>query len=109
MNRRDFFRISAAGVGTMVLFSILPKVHAQAETSSLRSSISANHGHQLVVTQAELFAAGPATYGIQGDSGHGHEIEVTKEILETLSASKVVEIESTSDFGHSHIVRIEII
>jgi hypothetical protein len=108
MNRRNFLKMVALGSGAMVALTVLPKAQAAGD-ASLKATISANHGHRFSATLAELQSAGAKSYDIQGSSSHPHDIEITEEILSTLLAKKIVEIESSEVAGHTHILRLEII
>lgn len=70
------------------------------------STISRNHGHELVLSYEEVIKGEPKVYQIQGRSGHPHTIELTPEIFEVLRKQSVVQVESTLDAGHTHIVEI---
>lgn len=108
MNRRDFFKTAAVfGLGTAVMMTVSPK--ASAAQNTLKTTIARNHGHTLTVTLSELFRNGPKTYKIKGSSLHSHEVEITTEILTALQKEKIVEIESSSDFGHDHVITLELV
>lgn len=107
LNRREFFKTAALGIGSLVVMSIVPKASAAQQT--LKTTIAKNHGHVLAVTFDELFRNGPKVYNIKGNSLHSHKVTVTQEILLALQKEKVIEVETSSDFAHDHILRLELI
>ncbi|MGE3387274.1 MAG: hypothetical protein AB7K41_11145 [Bdellovibrionales bacterium] len=109
ISRRQFFKSAALGTGSLLVLSFLPKVQAAQPGQTLNSTISRNHGHRFSATLEEVLSAGPKDYDIQGSSRHPHTLTLTQEILDTLKEVKAVEVESTNDAGHSHIVRLEIV
>lgn len=56
-----------------------------------------------------MIAAGPKTYDIEGVAGHKHDVTLTQELIDTLLQAKTVEIAPTVVFGHSHVVKLEIV
>jgi len=110
LSRRNFFKMTGAATAGVVVMSLLKSTSASAQTSpeTLASTVQRNHGHALVVSLADFTKKGAATYDIQGQSGHPHSLIVTQEAINTLLKTKVIEIESTNNSGHSHVVRLEI-
>ena len=75
--------------------------------ASLMVDISDPHMHLMDVTPQEVEAAMDKTYDIQGDNQfHGHTVVVTAAHFAMLAGGGMVEIESSSDGGHSHTVTI---
>ncbi len=123
--RRKFMKMAALAAGTLVTFSISEKASAQAMPGTggdagaecpapkpppeLRTEISNNHGHSLAISLAELKKNGVKSYSIQGDSGHPHTVDMTNEILLALFLHDKVEIETTKNAGHTHIVTVSVI
>jgi len=67
-------------------------------------SISANHGHTVTITAAQLTAGGDVTLQLTEGSGHTHSLSLTgAEVLQIRDNQKVAK-ESTSNTGHSHTV-----
>lgn len=124
-SRRNFLRLTAFGVGTMVAVTIAGKASAQTmmqaidstigsnsvltSDKKLISTIARNHGHQFILSLTDLERNGVKSYDIQGSASHSHEIDISKDVLLALSLKNVVEIESTNAAGHTHIVRLEIL
>lgn len=107
LTRREFFKFAGLGTGAIVFFSMLPK--AQAADQSLAVTIGRNHGHSFSVTLKALLEKGPHDYNIKGSALHPHTLTITQQILDTLLDSKVVDIESSFDAGHIHVVRLQIV
>jgi len=71
------------------------------------TTISANHGHTMVVTIADVNAAANKMYIITGSAGHDHEVDLTADQFAKLRAGQSVTIESSeSGNGHSHSVTV---
>lgn len=68
--------------------------------------ISANHGHALVVPPADVTAAKPKTYSIQGSSGHPHDVTLTAAHFAQLATGKAITVTSTNVAGHTHDVTV---
>jgi hypothetical protein len=68
--------------------------------------IEDNHGHTLVVSEADVAAAADKTYDIEGGADHAHTVEITAAQFAQLAAGEEVVIESSDDDGHSHDVTI---
>lgn len=74
---------------------------------SIINQISRNHGHLLVVTYEDVIVGKEKSYSIQGSSGHPHIVTILQEDFAKLRIESVIEIESSEDASHSHVVRIE--
>jgi uncharacterized protein YpmB len=68
--------------------------------------ISANHGHALVVSPADVAAGVAKTYSIKGTSGHDHKLVVTAAQFAQLAKGGSLSIVSSTDAGHSHTVQV---
>jgi hypothetical protein len=69
-------------------------------------TISANHGHTLTVTQADVAAGVLKMYSIMGTAAHDHTVSVTSNSFDTLKSGQSVTITSTTNADHSHSVTI---
>jgi hypothetical protein len=69
-------------------------------------AISANHGHALVVSKADVTSGTPKTYAIKGTSSHTHSVTLTATHFATLASGKSIDVSSTNDAGHAHKVTI---
>lgn len=70
------------------------------------SSITANHGHALLVPADDVDAATEKTYDIAGASPHSHEITVTASDFAQLAAGNSVTVMSTEGASHVHSVTL---
>ncbi len=77
-----------------------------AACTSTTSSIGTNHGHQLMVSAADLAAGVDKTYDIRGTSAHPHTVVVTAAMFAMLERGQMVTATSTVDAGHDHAVTI---
>ena len=67
-------------------------------------SISANHGHTVTITSAQLSAGGDVTLLLTEGSGHTHNVSLTGgEVVQVRDNQRVAK-ESTSNSGHTHTV-----
>ena len=65
--------------------------------------ISANHGHTVVITGAQLTAGGAVTLSLLG-GGHTHEVDLSAgEVVQIRDGQRVAK-ESSSSSSHSHTV-----
>jgi hypothetical protein len=68
-------------------------------------TISANHGHTLTVSKADVTAGVDKTYDITGGALHSHSVTVTGAQFAMLAANTTVMVTSTVA-GHTHSVTI---
>lgn len=71
------------------------------------STIDANHGHTLSVSQADVDAGQPKTYSIKGSSAHDHQVSLTAAHFADLKAGKQVFVTSTTTTAHEHNVGVK--
>ncbi|MBK6520344.1 MAG: hypothetical protein IPM79_16185 [Polyangiaceae bacterium] len=69
-------------------------------------TIGTNHGHELVVSEADVLAAADKIYDIQGSSGHGHQITITAAQFGMLAGGQQVMVTSTVGNDHTHQVTV---
>lgn len=71
-------------------------------------SISANHGHSLVVPKADVAAGAEETYVITGSAGHSHSVTLTATHFASLAANQQIVVTSTpaDGAGHTHNVTV---
>lgn len=120
MNRRSFVLKSSTMLGAgLAALTIAPKVFAQEAPLAeepvcpptpaaprILNGISRNHGHNVVLSYEQVIRGEPLTISIQGTSGHAHNLVLGEEHFEALRKVSVIEVESSKDANHSHIVRI---
>jgi len=70
------------------------------------SAISANHGHSLTVSKADVATGSPKTYSIQGSSSHGHQVSITAAQFTTLKTGASIDVVSSSALSHTHTVTV---
>ena len=78
-------------------------------TTARTGSISANHGHEVTITAAELDAGNAVTKDMRGSADHTHTITLTgTEVVDVRSGRRVTTastMDSSPQFGpHSHTV-----
>lgn len=69
-------------------------------------TISANHGHTLAVSQADVASGVAKTYSIKGTSPHDHMVTVSGATFLRLRAGESVTLTSTTTTAHSHMITI---
>ncbi|HJL19534.1 MAG TPA: hypothetical protein RMH99_27980 [Sandaracinaceae bacterium LLY-WYZ-13_1] len=62
--------------------------------------------HTLDITLADVTAGAEKTYDITGDSDHPHTVVVTADHFATIAEGGTVEIESSEDDMHTHVVTL---
>ena len=71
-----------------------------------QSSISANHGHSLIVSSSDVQSGSARTYSIQGSSSHDHMVSLTAADFTNLQNNNSITVNSTNDDGHTHSVTV---
>lgn len=66
--------------------------------------IEGNHGHQAVITAAQLQAGGALQIDIAYVAGHSHIVDLPAQAVQEIRDGRPVSKESTSTEGHSHKV-----
>jgi hypothetical protein len=69
-------------------------------------SIANNHGHELLVSVADIVAGKPKTYDLAGSSGHSHEVTLLAEDFAAIARGKDLRVASTAVSNHRHTVRV---
>ncbi|MCA9626406.1 MAG: hypothetical protein KC766_02015, partial [Myxococcales bacterium] len=69
-------------------------------------TFATNHGHVLMVSQADVDAAADKTYDIMGSSMHTHSVTLTAADFGTLAGGGSVTVTSTTAVGHEHSITI---
>ncbi len=68
-------------------------------------TISVNHGHTLVVSDADVTAGVEKTYDIMGSSIHTHSVTITAADFTTLQGGGMITVMSTAT-DHSHSITV---
>jgi hypothetical protein len=79
-----------------------PDTDGECLANGTNTAISANHGHNLTVSVADVTAGNEKSYSIQGSSGHDHMVTITGAQFSTLQDNNSVVLNSTSGDGHVH-------
>jgi len=74
--------------------------------ASPAATISANHGHTITVSMADVTAGAAKTYNIMGTSIHDHTVMVTAAQFAELKNGGTLNITSGSGGGHTHTVTV---
>lgn len=116
MTRNQFLRWAGlAGLGTVAIAACGteedPADPADAAprsctTNGTTNVISANHGHTLMVTAADIAAGADKTYQIMGSSGHPHTLVITAAQFAMLAQNTAITVTSSRDAGHDHDVTV---
>ena len=83
-----------------------PALPAGDDCGAAGAEISANHGHEVTIPDADLDATTSQTYSIRGTADHDHTITLTAAMLAALKAGTGVVVSSSSSVGHMHDVTI---
>jgi hypothetical protein len=75
-----------------------------APTGSKTGQISSNHGHQAVITAAQLQAGGAVQIDIASTAGHSHMVELPAQAVQEIRDGKPVQKDSTTTDAHMHTV-----
>jgi hypothetical protein len=117
MNRRIFLNTLAATSAGLVFFSQVTRAQMApsptdpipvepSKPALVRLEILNNHGHEGAITYEAVIVGQAISIDIQGDSRHPHTLILTEEELTVLRQKLTVDVISTVDAGHSHMVRI---
>lgn len=75
--------------------------------SEHRASISANHGHEAVLTGTELQGSGDVMLDIRGQADHSHVVALTRDEVDRIAQGERVVTASTSHQGHDHTITFD--
>jgi hypothetical protein len=75
-----------------------------APAGSKTGQISANHGHQAVITAAQLQAGGAVQIDIASSAGHSHMVALPAQAVQEIRDGKPVQKDSTTTDAHMHTV-----
>jgi hypothetical protein len=76
----------------------------QTASGNKSGSIASNHGHEAVITAAELAAGGDVRVNIAGTAGHNHVVDLPAQAVREIRDGQAVQKESSSTDGHVHVV-----
>lgn len=69
-------------------------------------TISANHGHQLVVSRADVAAGETKTYDIRGSSMHTHSVTISGDRFASLATRGTINLTSDNANQHTHGITV---
>ena len=109
LTRREFTRESALAVlaGVTITVSGCGDDSPSGPSGSPNDevgSVSANHGHSAVITEAQLQAGNAISLNIRGNAPHPHTVDLSATELQQISAGQRVSKVSSNDDGHTHDV-----
>lgn len=67
-------------------------------------SVSANHGHSVAITAAELQTGNSLSLDIRGSATHPHRIQVSAAEVVAIRGGQRVSVNSSTDDAHNHAV-----
>ena len=107
MNRREVLGVLAGGAllvacGDDGAFADAKLGNCSANGTAI--SISANHGHVLVVSKEDVAAGVDMTYDIMGTAAHTHSVTITAAQFATLQTNQSITTTSTVASSHSHMI-----
>ncbi len=73
-------------------------------SGSKTGTVSSNHGHQAVITAAELQAGGALRIDIASGAGHSHIVDLPAQAVQQIRDGKPVQKDSTMTDAHMHTV-----
>jgi len=112
MNRREFTATAALAMLSGVAITITGcggSTTGGPTTPTLvpggvAGSISANHGHSAVVTQAQMTSGNAVLLDIRGVADHTHTLAVSQSQLAAIATSQRVAVDATTEQAHTHTV-----
>jgi hypothetical protein len=73
--------------------------------ANVNATFSANHGHELTITSAQITAGNALQLTTTGSTAtHTHTVSLSQANLQTLVSRQPVSVESSNDSFHSHTV-----
>jgi hypothetical protein len=107
LSRRSFLKATASTLFAGVAISLTrcsASDPVSAPVTDTNGIISSNHGHQAVVTKADIEKGGTVILSIKGEAPHLHTITLTaSDVVNIKSGARVMKNSTLSD-DHSHSV-----
>ncbi len=72
--------------------------------SNRSGSITNNHGHTVVLTEAQLQAGAAVTLDLTQGGGHTHTVALSADQVQAIEGGDTVSVTSSVNSGHSHNV-----
>ena len=73
-------------------------------TADINGTVSANHGHMVTVTAAQITATNAVTLTLVGNASHNHTVSLSQADLLSLKNRQAVSRDSSNDNSHMHSV-----
>lgn len=70
--------------------------------SRVNARVGRNHGHELVVSFADVQAGAEKTYPLTVAANHPHTVTLSPGDMKSLLSGRVVRVKTTTDRGHAH-------
>ncbi len=119
LTRKDFLKLSVS-IATVAIGTTLIGCGGDAATTNpdlsssgasclkygTQSTIASNHGHEIVVSVADINAAQSKTYDITGGAGHAHSFTISAADYAQLAAGASITHVSTDGNSHTHSITI---
>ncbi|MFY0627408.1 MAG: hypothetical protein JXR07_13995 [Reichenbachiella sp.] len=119
MNRKKFIKKISTGILVGVPFIALTRCSESDDGDDTMDpsqgdclgngtshTISANHGHTLIINPSDVSEGVEKTYTITGSATHPHTITVTASMFEQLKNNESISVGSSNDQSHSHSITI---
>jgi VCBS repeat-containing protein len=82
-----------------------PTANPSPQPGSHPGTISANHGHEVTITAADVNAGtGKTALTIRGSATHSHTIDLSAAQIVSIGQNQRVSVTSTSEDAHNHTV-----
>ena len=81
-----------------------PGTSPSPQTGDKAGVISANHGHSVTITSAQITAGNAVTATLTTGNGHTHTINLAAAQVVAIGQNQRVSVTSTTDAGHNHEV-----
>ena len=115
ISRREFSLHSALAILSGVAITVsgcesdsptdpTPSPGPDPDPGDLEGTVSANHGHEAVITDGELTAGNMLVLNIRGTADHPHTVGLTADEVNRIDDGETVAKGSSNDDGHSHTV-----
>jgi hypothetical protein len=125
MNRKDFIKKLASSmlftVPAVIMLSCSdsnsisgPPITGNGSTKNClkngtQSIINSNHGHALTVSKADVDNGKTKQYSIAGAADHDHDVKLSTDNFDALKNNQQIEVTSTSEDGHTHVIVVSCI
>jgi hypothetical protein len=107
LSRRSFLKATAATLFAGVAITLSgceSEDPVSAPAGDVTGAISSNHGHQAVITKAEIAAGGALLLDIKGSAAHQHSITLSADDITSIQSGARVVKNATLTDDHTHTV-----